>query len=203
MRVIAGKYRSRKLQTLRGLSLRPSSDRLRETLFNIVGTAVDDAVFVDLFAGSGAVGIEALSRGARHAFFVENHAAGTALLHRNLTELNIAIASERASSSAVRTQFSGIAEIISMDAVVALERLAMRRIRADIVFADPPYSKAAAYSAVLDLLGDGGLLSDSGLVILEHDRRRQLPAFAGQLERTRIVEQGDSALSLYRVVLAA
>src|ERR1017187_4702734 len=91
MRVIAGTYRSRKLQTLRGLALRPSSDRLRETLFNILGPAVADSVFVDLFAGSGAVGIEALSRGARRAIFVENHAAAADLLRGNLQSLGIAL----------------------------------------------------------------------------------------------------------------
>lgn len=202
MRVIAGKYRSRKLDTLRGLGLRPSSDRLRETLFNIIGPAVEDAVFVDLFAGSGAVGIEALSRGARHAFFVENHSAGTALLHRNLRSLDIPVHGGKAQPPH-HNAFSGTAEIISVDAVRALERLVAGRTRADIVFADPPYSNSGAYSSVLDMLGDCELLTHSGLVIMEHARRRQLPAFAGQLERTRIVEQGESALSFYRVALAA
>src|ERR1700693_1032786 len=91
MRVIAGTYRSRKLQTLRGLALRPSSDRLRGSLFNILGSAVEDSIFVDLFAGSGAVGIEALSRGARQVIFVESHAAGAALLRRNLESLGISV----------------------------------------------------------------------------------------------------------------
>ena len=80
MRVIAGIYRSRHLQTLRGTALRPSSDRLRETLFNVLGATVEGSMFLDLFAGSGAVGIEALSRGARGAIFVENHPAGATLI---------------------------------------------------------------------------------------------------------------------------
>jgi 16S rRNA (guanine966-N2)-methyltransferase len=87
MRVIAGKYRSRKLRSLRGQALRPTSDRLRETLFNILGPLVEGATFLDLYAGTGAVGIEALSRGAREAIFIEQHAPAAALIRRNLDSL--------------------------------------------------------------------------------------------------------------------
>jgi 16S rRNA (guanine966-N2)-methyltransferase len=210
MRVIAGKYRSRRLYTLRGLALRPSSDRLRETLFNILGTLVEDAVFLDLFAGSGAVGIEALSRGARHAIFVESHPAGAALLQRNLRSLDIAIHENSVFGSKVSggnthrsKAFAGTSEILIRDALAAIERLADRGTRADLVFADPPYDDSDAYDSVLDLLGDADVLSRSALVVLEHHHKRQLPAFAGQLERTRVVKQGDATLSFYRVVLAA
>src|SRR5437899_12473367 len=79
MRVVAGKYRSRVLKSMRGLALRPASDRLRETLFNILGAAVEGSVFVDVYAGTGAVGIEALSRGAREVIFIDNHPAAVAL----------------------------------------------------------------------------------------------------------------------------
>jgi 16S rRNA (guanine966-N2)-methyltransferase len=201
MRVISGIYRSRKLRTLRGLALRPSSDRLRETLFNILGPAVEDAMFVDLFAGSGAVGIEALSRGARRAIFVENHPAGIALIRGNLASLGIALAG--ANDSPRNKAFAGTAEILSQDASAALERLSTRRIKADFVFADPPYANSDAYGEVLDLLGESELLAADGRLILEHDHRRILPAIAGQLERTRVVEQGDSVLSFYHLALAA
>jgi 16S rRNA (guanine966-N2)-methyltransferase len=203
MRVIAGKYRSRKLQTLRGLALRPSSDRLRETLFNIIGPDIEDSIFVDLFAGSGAVGIEALSRGARHAFFIEKHPAGTALLRRNLESLGIAIHSEKVGTMHGKSEFAGTAEIISLDAIAALERLTTRGVRVDIVFADPPYADSKAYTSVLEELGDCALLARSASAILEHNRRRELPPFAGQLERRRVVQQGDAALTFYKVVLAA
>src|SRR5271154_2945949 len=89
MRIIAGKYRSRTLRSLKGQALRPTSDRLRETLFNILGPTVEGATFVDLFAGTGAVGIEALSRGARAAVFVEQHAPAAILIRRNLDSLGI------------------------------------------------------------------------------------------------------------------
>ncbi len=198
MRVIAGTYRSRKLQTLRGTALRPSSDRLRETLFNVLGPKVGESVFVDLFAGSGAVGIEALSRGAREAIFVENHPAGVALLRRNLESLGIDVAGPRA-----RRGFAGAAEILVLDVANALDRLISRGTRAGIVFADPPYADARAYETVLDLLGESDLLVRNGVLILEHARRNALPAVAGQLERTRELEQGDSSLSFYHRVVAA
>src|SRR6266851_9097014 len=104
MRVIAGTYRSRRLGTLRGLAMRPSSDRLRETLFNILGADVRDSVFVDLFAGSGAVGIEALSRGAGRTIFVERYPAAIRLLRANLESLGIAMTGPNAKA------FAGSAE---------------------------------------------------------------------------------------------
>ena len=199
MRVIAGQYRSRRLQTLRGTALRPSSDRLRETLFNILGTAVEGAVFVDLFAGSGAVGIEALSRGARGAIFVENHAAGAALIARNLASLGIPTAVQVASGKT----FAGSAEILRMDAMDALERLDKGSAHIDFVYLDPPYADTRAYQEILEFLGESELLARGGLVIAEHRRKNDLPAIAGHLERARVVEQGDTALSFYRPVFAA
>ncbi len=257
MRVIAGKYRSRRLHTARGIALRPSSDRLRQTLFDILAAQIEDAVFLDLFAGSGAVGIEALSRGARHAIFVENHPAGLAVLRRNLASLDIvvhehvpsgarALRDSSVRATALRTttaptgttpisttstgttpigatpfptaaigrpsarsasfasiEFAGTAEILPYDAIAAIERLDAGSARVDLVFVDPPYADSQAYDSVLDLLGDSDLVTHSGLVIFEHHHKRQLPACVGQLERTRILKQGDSALSFYRVVLAA
>jgi 16S rRNA G966 N2-methylase RsmD len=247
VRVIAGKYRSRRLHAARGLALRPSSDRLRQTLFDILAAQIEDAVFLDLFAGSGAVGIEALSRGARHAIFVEDHPAGLAVLRRNLASLDIVIhehvlpgarvlRSSSVRATALRTtiaptgttpigatsfptaaigmpsarpasfasiEFAGTAEILAHNAIAAIERLDASSARVDLVFIDPPYADSEAYDSVLDLLGDSDLVTHSGLVIFEHHHKRQLPACVGQLERTRILKQGDSALSFYRVVLAA
>jgi 16S rRNA (guanine(966)-N(2))-methyltransferase RsmD len=199
LRVIAGQYRSRRLQTLRGTALRPSSDRLRETLFNILGTAVEGAVFVDLFAGSGAVGIEALSRGARGAIFVENHAAGATLIARNLKSLGIPTAVQVASGKT----FAGSAEILRMDAMIALERLDKGSAHIDFVYLDPPYADTRAYREILEFLGESELLARGGSVIAEHRRKTDLPAIAGHLERARVVEQGDTALSFYRPVFAA
>ena len=199
MRVIAGKYRSRRLQTLRGTALRPSSDRLRETLFNILGPAIEEAIFVDLFAGSGAVGIEALSRGARGAIFVENHPAGAALIARNLAALGIPTAARVIQ----RKTFAGNAEILRMDAIDALERLAESGARVEYVFADPPYADTEGYKEILTFLGKSELLARGGRFIAEHRRKTELPSVTGHLERMRVLEQGDSALSFYTPMLAA
>ena len=197
MRVIAGTYRSRRLNTLRGMAMRPTSDRTRETLFNILSADVRDSVFVDLFAGSGAVGIEALSRGAQRTIFVEHFPAAVRLMRANLESLGIAVMGAKVKA------FAGAAEIIAADAIEGLEQLAARRARAEIVFADPPYADSAAYSAVLDWLGDSDVIAAGGRVIFEHSRRLALPAVAGMLERARLVEQGDTALSFYLPVRAA
>lgn len=199
MRVIAGKYRSRRLQTLRGRALRPSSDRLRETLFNILGPQIEGALFIDLFAGSGAVGIEALSRGARGVIFVENHPAAAALIARNLASLDIPTAARIAS----RNTFAGSAEVLRTDAMDALERLAASGARVDFVFADPPYANVRACANILEFLGESELLARSGLVIGEHRSKTDLPMLAGHLERVRLVEQGDTALSFYKPMLVA
>ncbi len=197
MRVIAGTYRSRKLRTLRGMLMRPTSDRLRETLFNVLGDDVRDSVFVDLFAGSGAVGIEALSRGAKRCIFIERHPDAVRLLRQNLDALGISPAGSKV------VALAGSAEILATDAVAGLDQLAERGVRADLVFADPPYADAGAYTHLLEWLGNSEFIAPGGRLIVEHSRRKALPAVSGALERVRVLEQGDSALTFYNPVLAA
>jgi 16S rRNA (guanine966-N2)-methyltransferase len=187
MRVIAGKFGSRRLRALRGMELRPSSDRLRETLFNILGPAVKHSLFVDVFAGTGAVGIEALSRGAREVVFIENHRPAAHLIEENLQSLSITAG----------------AEVFAMDAIRGFEQLAARRRLADFIFLDPPYARTSDYLRVLDFLDSSHLLAPGGLVIVEHRRKLELPARLQNLEVSRIVEQGDSALSFYELAIAA
>ena len=187
MRVIAGKYRSRTLRSLKGQMLRPTSDRLRETLFNILRATVDGATFVDLYAGTGAVGIEALSRGAHHAIFVEQHAPAVELIRRNLESLGI----------------GAEAEILGMNVARAIEGLEARRVHAQFIFLDPPYAAYAEYESTLEALGESTLVAPECRVIVEHLRKRELPERAGGLELARVVEQGDAALSFYRLALAA
>ena len=187
MRVIAGKYRSRTLRSLKGQALRPTSDRLRETLFNILGPAVEDSLFVDLYAGTGAVGIEALSRRARASIFVEQHGPATALIRRNLESLGI----------------SGKAEILGVDVLRGLKRLEARHAHAQFVFLDPPYAATEEYDRVLEFLGDSAIVAPGGRVIAEHLRKRALPERIGELELVRVVEQGDAALSFFRPAPAA
>jgi len=186
MRIIAGKFRSRQLKSLKRMALRPTSDNLRETLFNVLGGLVVDARFMDLFAGTGAVGIEALSRGASEAIFVEKHPPAVALIKENLESLDIRTGTR----------------VVASEALKALERLAKEpsaaNARIDILFLDPPYAEAEAYKTALAFLGDAKLLAENAVVIAEHQRSLDLPETFGKLERVRVLRQGDAALTFYR-----
>lgn len=183
MRIIAGTYRSRILKSLKGQVLRPTSDWLRETLFNVLGPAVAGSHFLDLYAGTGAVGIEALSRGAVEAVFVENHAATVRLIRENLALLKIE---------------SG-AQVISADTSQALIKLANRkRPPFEFVFLDPPYASEGEYQLALGVLGASPLVSENSIVIAEHRKTFQLEEAYGSLLRYRVLKQGDAALSFYR-----
>ncbi|MGC9158790.1 MAG: 16S rRNA (guanine(966)-N(2))-methyltransferase RsmD [Terracidiphilus sp.] len=196
MRVIAGFLRSRTLQAPAGLATRPTSDRLRETLFNVLGGRVQGAVFLDLYAGSGAVGIEALSRGARRVEFVEQSSAALKVLRANLArlDLNAGFGIHAASVRAFLGRTAGAA---------AGPRDRGEREPADLVFLDPPYDATAEYAATMGLLGAAasGLLAAGALVVAEHRRstggKRFLEDRHGRLERVRLLEQGDAALSFY------
>ena len=187
MRVIAGKYRSRRLKGPGLRRLRPTSDRLRETLFNVLGPSVEGSDFIDLYAGTGAVGIEAISRGANLAVFVESHPATARLIKQNLQSLEI----------------RGAAEVIEADAVRGLEQLAIRHLVADFIFLDPPYDETREYDRALNFLDTSHLIAPSGIVIAEHSRRIELPERLDRLECTRRLEQGDAVLTFYRLAAAA
>ena len=186
MRVIAGEYRSRVLQAPRGMATRPTSDRLRETLFNVLAARVEGARFVDLYAGSGAVGIEAISRGAEFVWFAEKAPAAVAAIRANLSKLKIAGGSALADRGARRL----------------LDEMLKKPRAAEIVFLDPPYDEAEEYRATLEFLArhHAELLSDGAVVIAEHARKQPLEPRYGVLERTRVLEQGDAALSFYAVL---
>ena len=187
MRIIAGKYRGRKLKSPQSLATRPTSDRLRETLFNILAPRIKGARFLDLCAGSGAVGIEALSRGAAHATLVDQSRRMCALIQANLEEFGLndeereVVCSE--ASAFLRRRVKGIAR----DKHGAF----------DIVFFDPPY--ATDYEVVLKTLGDkaGVLLAVEAIVVVEHHKKRELNGELGSLHLYRSLQQGDSVLSFY------
>jgi 16S rRNA (guanine966-N2)-methyltransferase len=184
MRIIAGQYRSRVLHAPRGLDTRPTSDRLRETLFNVLAPRIEGSVFLDLYAGSGAVGIEALSRRAQEAIFVEQAELANRAIRSNLAALGI----------------RGHYALEPRSVAAGLRRLAEAGRQVDLVFLDPPYAQAEEYAAALNLLGGacGSLLAPGALVIAEHEKRRELDGQYGTLVRYRILQQGDAALSFYR-----
>ena len=185
MRIIAGQYRGRKLKSPPYDQTRPTSDRLRETLFNVLMPRIEGARFLDLCSGTGAVGIEALSRGASHVAFVDKSRKMRALIEANLDALEID-----------ETRY----EIVTADAFEFLRRrMRSASLLLDIVFYDPPY--ATDYADVLEYLGShaGQLLDGQALVVVEHHKKKGLPAGFGNLVRYRELTQGDSGLSFYQV----
>jgi len=172
MRIIAGEYKGRNLKSPPSLNVRPTSDRLRETLFNVIAPIIEGARFLDLCAGSGAVGIEALSRGASHVTFVDRSRRMCKLIEANVQLCRIP--EERW-------------EIYCSE---ANEFLRSEETAWDIVFFDPPYKD--------DYVKTLGLLGNNSLVIAEHHHKNQLPEAIGDLRRTRILKQGDSSLTFYK-----
>jgi len=185
MRIIAGLLRSRSLQAPPGLNTRPTSDRLRETLFNVLAPRIEGARFLDLYAGSGAVGLEALSRDAARVEFVEKAPAALRVLRSNLERLGVT-AGFRIHAAAV-------------GAFLRRATAAQKTEQYEVLFLDPPYDAAAEYATTLNLLGGAaaGLLAAGAVVIAEHRRNERLEERYGSLERTRLLEQGDAALSFY------
>jgi len=165
------------------LDTRPTSDRLRETLFNILAPRIKGARFLDLCAGSGAVGIEALSRGAEHVVFVDQSRSMCAAIEANLEMLSVD---------------EDEVEVVSVEALEFLRRHAKKEAEPfDIIFFDPPY--ATDYAVVLDWVGEHAarLLANEGVMIVEHHRKNHLTEEFGRLKRYRVLKQGDSCLSFY------
>lgn len=183
MRVIAGQFRSRKLAAVPGMDTRPTSDRLRETLFNVAGPLIVDAVFLDLYAGTGAVGIEAISRGAREVYFVESDKKAARVIRQNLQSLKI----------------EDGAEVLEWEAVPALRLLESQAIAADFIYIDPPYEDHGSYAQALGLLAQSRLIDAGSIVIAEHDKHFDLSAEFGALKRYRELKQGDAVLSFYKL----
>ncbi|HEY8228177.1 MAG TPA: 16S rRNA (guanine(966)-N(2))-methyltransferase RsmD [Pyrinomonadaceae bacterium] len=181
MRVIAGTYKGRKLKSPPSMEVRPTSDRLRETLFNVIAPRIEGVRFLDLCAGSGAVGIEALSRGAEWATFVDRSRKMCGLVESNLDLCRIP---------------EDQTEVLNATAEDFLKHHADRRSEGfDLIFFDPPYEHD--YLTVLRLVAENKLLNNDGLLIAEHHHKKELPATVGELTRARVLKQGDSALSFY------
>ena len=170
MRVIGGEFRSRRLKSLPGLETRPTPDRLRETLFNVLATRLANCVFMDVYAGTGAVGIEALSRGARRCLFIEKNRAAVEVIRENLATLGL----------------QNRAEVFSSKAVTVIER-----VQADIAFLDPPYELVKEYELAMTAL-------KTALVVVQHSSRFTPQEEYGELRRYREIKQGDNVLSFYQ-----
>jgi 16S rRNA (guanine966-N2)-methyltransferase len=163
------------------MQIRPTSDRLRETLFNVLAPRIEGTRFLDLCAGSGAVGIEALSRGAEHVTFVDRSRKMCGLVESNLDLCGVP---------------EDETEVVMSEASDFLRRAAARAGQKwDIAFFDPPYS--IDYMPVLAAFGTGAILGDEGVLVVEHHHKNELKDAIGEIRRWRILKQGDSALSFY------
>ena len=186
MRVISGKYKGRQLKGPVGLEIRPTGDRLKETLFNILGTKTSGAVMLDVFGGTGAIGIEALSRGAKEVVFIEVATTAQKLIQRNIKTCGI----------------EGGHKILAKDVFTALRALARQGFDADLAFFDPPY-EFKPYDDLLEIAFDRRLLAVHGIAIIEHHRKALLPETGKTYRRSRIVRQGDHCLSFYEYCVEA
>ena len=176
LRIIGGTARGRRLAGPGGLRLRPTAERVREAYFNIVAPAVAGAVFLDLFAGTGCMGIEALSRGAREAHFVENHPAAARLIRHNL-------------------ELAGLKGQARVHRAEVIRWLAAAQVRpCDLIFIDPPYGRGQALAA---LAGVSSLLAPGGSAVAETSRREDLPGRIGNLVLTRLERYGDTTLTFF------
>jgi 16S rRNA (guanine(966)-N(2))-methyltransferase RsmD len=183
MRVIAGKFRSRTLKSLEGLETRPTYDRLKETLFNVLASAgmVAECAWADLFAGTGAVGIEALSLGAAAVHFAESSSNAARVLRQNLAALGLEAD-----------------DVVERDAAEALRQWDKAGVQFDVCFLDPPYRLHGAYGEILRTVARGTVLREGGIVVAEHEKRFDPGEGEGNLQRYRLLKQGESALSFYR-----
>jgi 16S rRNA (guanine966-N2)-methyltransferase len=181
MRIIAGHLKGRRLLAPRGSAVRPTSDALRETLFNVLGETVAGARVLDAYAGTGALGLEALSRGARHVTFVERHRMTAGVIDRNVAALGVQNA-----CAIIRADFAASPH--------GAARPAWAQPGFDLVLLDPPYD-AADLAGLVERAAP--LLVPGGRLVLEHSRRRESPELATGVRRTRVLTAGDSALSFY------
>ena len=203
MRVIAGTLRSRRLLAPAGSATRPTSDRLRETLFNVLAPRVAGARFADFYAGTGAVGIEAISRGAAHVLFTERAPEPLATLRANLRSLGLTSGASVPGFSIAGFSVPGFS-VSERSTASTLDRLlaAPAPQPFDLVFLDPPYEAANEYQRTLGTLGSAAaapLLSADPLVVAEHATHSPLPPRFGRLTLSRTLRQGDATLSFYRL----
>ena len=179
MRIIAGAFKGRRLAPVKG-RVRPTAAKVREAVFSILGPAVGGLRVLDLFAGTGALGIEALSRGAATAVFVEDHPESLKVLRRNLADFGLAD----------RTT------VWPLPVATALKQLAGRGESFGLAFLDPPYGGGAAVAA-LSALAELPLLAPGARVVVEHSRRESLPEACGVLRRLSVRRYGDTQVAFY------
>ncbi len=182
MRVISGKARGQALRAPEGLNTRPTTDRVKESIFNIIQTRLYDSIIIDLFAGSGNLGIESLSRNASKAYFIDNNKNSIESIKENLK----------------KTKLENDSIVIQMDVVSAMKKLSLENVKANIIFLDPPYSKGFV-APILNEIVSLQLLDNDGIVIVEHKKTDEIPESIHNLQKYRTNHYGDIAVSFYEL----
>lgn len=180
MRVISGEFRGRKLDKLEGMDIRPTSDRVKESLFNMLGVRLIDCSFLDLFAGTGGIGIEAFSRGATEVVFIDESSNSIKVLKGNLEKLKILDS----------------VKVYNTDYINAISHLAADSKSFDIIFIDPPYMKGFEKNALIHI-SEKKLLKEDGIIVVEHDLKDSMPEQTGSLNLHRQKKYGNTMLSFY------
>ncbi|MGV8146499.1 MAG: 16S rRNA (guanine(966)-N(2))-methyltransferase RsmD [Alkaliphilus sp.] len=182
MRIIAGSAKGHKLITPKNYDVRPTLERVKESLFSMIQNYIDDSVVIDLFAGTGNLGIEALSRGAKKAYFVDNNRKSIEMIEQNL----------------VKTKLQDRAVLLKTDVIIGIEKLKFKNIKADLIFADPPYADENIL-LFLHKISDLALLSVDGLLILEHDKNYSIPTVLGNLVQWRKNDYGNTSITIFHL----
>lgn len=180
MRIISGKLKGRKLTSFKGQRIRPTSDKVREAVFDILNVEWDGKEVLDLFAGTGGLGIETLSRGARRVVFIENHPQTLLVLEKNLKALNLI----------------GNCELVRLRAEAGIRLVERSMWKFDVAFLDPPYNKNLAYST-LNLIADSDILKENGMVVVEHHYKE---TFSEEYRRLKMSDQrkyGETGVSFF------
>ncbi len=181
MRVISGSAKGRRLKTVSGDMTRPTTDKIKESIFNIISPYLGSGNVLDLYAGSGALGIEALSRGMSKAVFVDKDWKCVEIIKNNIDLCN----------------FFEVTEVYRNDALRALNILFKRGMQFELIFLDPPY-KTNNYQLVLNFLAENNLLSKQGIIVVEHDVKMSLPSKIGVLTLIKNVNYGNTGVTIYQ-----
>lgn len=182
MRIISGKARGHALKAPKGLNTRPTTDRVKESIFNIIQSRLNESVVIDLFSGSGNLGIESLSRNANKAYFVDNNINSINSINENLK----------------KTSLIDSSVVYQMDVIAAIEKIANQNIKADIIFLDPPYSKNLV-TPILEKIFCSEILHLDGIIIVEHRKTDEVPSNINGLQKYRTKKYGDIAVSFYEL----
>lgn len=183
MRVIAGQAKGKRLKAPPGMNTRPITDMIKEALFNVLGDTVRDSSFLDLFAGSGSVGIEALSRGAKQVVFIDNNSSAVGIIKENI----------------INCGFSKGFSVYRNDVFKALTLFDQRKTKFDLIYVDPPFTIEKIFDQVIYALDQSNILERNGRIILRTQRKKQLTAQLNYLEEYRTNNYGESVLHYYRM----